>query len=383
MRCFEGIDNDEDMSKVGRDVFQGGDVSDVDSDGRRDQTSRHLLFDDCEYSECSSNGEASGKSIIFQAPFTVIAPPLIQTTSPPPSQPKIRIGTINAINHPTPHPIAIPATTQIEIEPSRVSVCRTNCGWGGTNNNDVRTVPLEDSGRKCCRLTIVGGRVMYPGDKVLLHFDFLEKEEEDRHHHNDGGADEIRPLLLRCYQVSACLYGEEKAIGIDGKTKRRTRYNVFDTSTAEVEHGYTDSVSLTLALPLDNCPVTLETDLVEATVTCRIDVTVSDESPTLRASGSTVRKDDTGGDTAASNVIAYRFLTVEFLCCVMRCALEDQEDTEGGEGLVPGVQSKIVQLLTSGGGGDNEDGCRKKVLNPDVLNDLTMLSLHTIETGVQ
>jgi len=215
---------------------------------------------------------------------------------------------------------------------------------------------------------------MYPGDKVLLQFDFLD----------DGG-----PQVLQCHQVSACLYGEEKAIGIDGVTKRRTKYNVFDTSHTEVEHGYTESVSLSLALPLDNCPITLSTDLVEATITCRIDVTVSNDSPIPATTTMTEGSEGDGGTGCGGSSSAYRSLSVEFPCRVVRCAPEGDDTV--GEGLAPEVRSKIAQLAIGGGGvnADNNgvgkdgvvDGSCHKVLNPDVLSDLNMLSLHMIETG--
>jgi len=330
-----------------------------------------------------------GKSIVFQAPFTVTPPPPQQLPTSllhPLSQAKIRIGTIHAIHHSTPHPIAIPITAQIELEPSRVSVQRRNCGWGGSGTvDDVRSIPLEDGGRMCCVLTIVGGKVMYPGDKVLLQFDFLDGTGDGPAAAAADDDTNSRRKVLQCHQVSACLYGEEKAIGIDGVTKRRTKYNVFDTSHTEVEHGYTESVSLSLALPLDNCPVTLSTDLVEATITCRIDVTVSDGSPKLVST--TTATTEGGGGGSSSN--AYRSLSVEFPCRVVRYAPEG--DDTAGEGLAPEVRSKIAELASGGGGvhaynggGGEEgrvDGSCHKVLNPDVLNDLTMLSLHMIETG--
>ena len=303
---------------------------------------------------------------------------------------------MHAINHPTPHPIAISPTVKIELEPSRVSVHRTNCGYGGltTNNNnhnndvDIRVIPLQEGGQKCCNLTIVGGRVMHPGDKVLLHFDFLDRQEEEvpsPNGDNAGGDSKVDqpPPPLRCYGVSACLYGEERAIGIDGVTKRRTRYNVFDTSNAEVEHGYTDAVSLSLKLPssFDNCPVTLTTDLVEVTVTCRIDVTVGNDGGRSSVGGVSTETGGAGGNTTGDGKVTYRFLKVEFPCFVVRYAPEDHDDTTGGGG--EGLAPKIFNLLASNGGRgvDNDDCHENFVLHPNVLNDLTMLSLHMIETG--
>ena len=303
---------------------------------------------------------------------------------------------MHAINHPTPHPIAITPTARIELEPSRVSVHRANCGYGGckTNNNkdvDIRVIPLQERGQKCCNLTIVGGRVMHPGDKVLLHFDFLVILEEEVPLPNgddivgDSKVDQ-HSSPLRCYGESACLFGEERAIGIDGVTKRRTRYNVFDTASAEVEHGYTDEVSLSLKLPssFDNCPVTLTTDLVEVTVTCRIDVTVGDDGRKSSVGSVSIEDDDIGGDSTGGRNVAYRFLKVEFPCFVVRYAPEDEDDTSGGRegGLAPAVRSKMLHLLANNGeiGFDNDKCHEKFVLHPNVLNDLTMLSLHIIET---
>ena len=57
-----------------------------------------------------------------------------------------------------------------------ISVERMDCSWDVSN---VRTLPLQYSGHSFGTLTIVGGSVMIPGGKVLLHFEF------------DDGADDI------------------------------------------------------------------------------------------------------------------------------------------------------------------------------------------------
>jgi len=305
------------------------------------------------------------KVIVFQAPFTVAASPLPKvklensanaTADFPPSQTKIRVGTIYAINHKTPFPLRISPTS--EIEPSRVCVHPNNCGWDTQN---VRTIPLEDHGHKCCFLTIVGGKVMYPGDKILLQFDFLGKEDFSNN---------VAQLRLPCHQVSACLYGEEKAIGIDGITKTRTRYNVFDTGSIEVEHGFTESVSLSLLLPLD-CPVTLKTDLVEATLSCRIDVTVCNV-------GTLSEEDQDDSHETAIDSKDYKFLTVEFPCQVVQHGTENHS-CEGE--LTTMLQSKIMHLATMKKTEENFHAS-DRILNSDALNDLTMLALHKIQTTV-
>jgi hypothetical protein len=108
-----------------------------------------------------------------------------------------------------------------------------------------------------------------PGGQILLQFDFLAAE----------GA-------VECHQISACLEGQEFAIH-QGR-RSRTRTMLLATDHEYVEPDATESLALSLQVPLD-CPVTMETDFVELVVRCLIDVSV--ESNTSRSGYTNLRLD--------------------------------------------------------------------------------------------
>lgn len=117
-------------------------------------------------------------------------------------------------------------------------------------------------GTPCCVLTALGASVTHAGATVLLQFDLPS-----------GSASTWIP----CYQISACLEGQEDLIQEDSTTKRRTRNYLLDTAHEVVEYGCTERVCLHLTLPLD-CPCSLETDMVRVSFRCRVDLTVADDS---------------------------------------------------------------------------------------------------------
>jgi hypothetical protein len=286
---------------------------------------------------------------VYQAPFTVVTPKKmlldIMNTKhnndqlPAPQQTQIRIGTIHAIAHPTLCPISLSST--YAAEPWRTSVQRVNGGW---DPNSVRSIVMEESGYKCAILTIVGGVVMVPGEKVMLRFDFVQDDESVVS--DDGSACLVKRDNLPCHMVSACLQGEENALGVTG-SKTRSRSYMFDTTYAHVDPECTRSVSLNLSLPLD-CPITLNTDLVKIEINCRVDMTVK-----------------------MPNSEAFKFLTVQFPCQVVsNLALEREVDEDSN--LSDGFIEKIMEHRRTD---ENIKNCNK-VICPDVLDDLSMLSMH-------
>ena len=322
---------------------------------------------------------ADGHFHIYQAPFTVVQTKemmldQIQQSQPSsslqqeqPQQTKIRIGTIYAVAHPMPNPISLSST--YAAEPWRTSVQRVNGGWDHSN---VRSIMMEQNGYKCAILTIVGGVVMVPGEKVMLHFEFLHHDEYNEGEYcedddDDGSSTCIvtqKEKYAPCHMVSACLQGEEYALGLNG-SKSRSRSYMFDTTYAHVDPDCTKSISLNLSLPLD-CPISLSTDFVTTDLSCRVDLTVSMPNN----SGST-----TGGTNSTSGE-SFKFLTVQFPCHVVSslAASTQQHDLNDESRLSKEVITKIMENRRSNRSIESCD----KVICPEILDDLSMLSMHVL-----
>ena len=237
---------------------------------------------------------------------------------------QISIGSIHALSHTKPS--LVPLSVTYKAEPISISVKRSQ-GWDMSNQ---KSIPIQENGFKCGTLTIIGGGLMVPGENICLEFTVAD------------GSDGID--VLPCYQVSACLQGEEYAIGMKS-AKKRSKTFMFDTDFEKVCPGTTDSLFLSLNLPA-HCPITISTDFLEINVTCRIDFTVK---------------------TPGSK--SFRFLTVEFPCRVVQSAPEEEELENG---LSPSLENKILDLKWP----TKEHAEHRKIFSSEALNDLNMLSLH-------
>lgn len=169
---------------------------------------------------------------------------------------RVQIGQCYAFEHSNALPCYISPTTI--IEPISIS-SQGNFTFSPIYLSDVETFPIIDPDNQqcCCSLTVHGRSVLYPNGKVHLRFDF--EDETD--------------VVL----VSACLQGEETARTTHhGAHAKRVRSYLFDTSYAYVESGYTHCTQLSLSLPCD-APFSIDTDIVEVRIFCRVDVTVEKE----------------------------------------------------------------------------------------------------------
>jgi hypothetical protein len=217
-------------------------------------------------------------------------------------------------------------------------------GWDPQNH--IRPIEIQDNGIRCGILTIVGGVIMSPGEKVLLHLQL--------HSNATGRGDNT---FLECHQVCACIKGEENAIAVDG-SKTRSRSYVFDTDHVIVNPKFMEEVSLELILPLDS-PYTISTDLVEIVVSCRVDVTVK-------------VPDDGSGEKEN-----YKVLTINF---PVRVVSSMPIEERGEDILSPELEKNIMDVVEAGEDARGVSTCRK-VISPDVLNDLNMLSLHALKNS--
>ncbi|KAL3943955.1 MAG: hypothetical protein SGBAC_001989 [Bacillariaceae sp.] len=125
---------------------------------------------------------------------------------------------------------------------------------------DIQTLPVKSpSGKTACVLTFIGATKITPGSRLQIEWDFPR---------------EITPEYTPCYQVSACLMGEESALYEDGKTKR-TQTHIFDTCHEFIDPGITQRVSKYLLLSVDS-PCNLITDVMELTIKCQVDITIQE-----------------------------------------------------------------------------------------------------------
>lgn len=192
---------------------------------------------------------------MVNAPFSVLTPLAGNACSERDlaKAPRVRLGTCTAMAHSSGLPCHVTGTDL--NRPKGATTVNRNANLLATvSSGNVQTLRIADpDGDPCCIMTALGAQVLNPGGHLLLQFDF-------------------NSAWLPCYQVSACLQGEEIALYEDGSTNK-TKTLLLDTAYEMVETGYTERVSLSLHLPLD-CPCTLLTDIVQMTVQCRIDIAV-------------------------------------------------------------------------------------------------------------
>ena len=192
----------------------------------------------------------------------------------------------------------------------------------------------DPAGQPVGILTMIGVSSLCPGSRCMLKLDFPMQQ--------------IQSSWVPCFQISACLQGEEFAIYKDG-SRRRASVLLLDTAHQVVDPVCTECVCLDLILPHD-APCSMQTDLCEISTKCLVDITV----------GTT-----TGG-------AKYNNLRLEIPCNVVHAVQgseceEDQEELPAG---LAAVQAMHFEL------GDNQ----KNVFDTsDILEDLKGLSMDMAE----
>ncbi len=310
-----------------------------------------------------------GKGIVIQAPFTVVIPSQNNSDPDKPhsqrdlnsgssglsqkdiagTKANISIGTIHALAHRTPY--LLPLSITYKAEPWSISVKRRPQTYHHHHPNshkiNMQSITIQEGGYICGTLNILGGGITSPGNTVNLQMDFASPQEAQ-----DQGISGILP----CFQFSACLQGEEYAIDIHGK-KKKCRSYVFDTDEEKIFPGVTTSASLSLNVPV-HCPISISTDFVQITITCRIDLTVQTPNAVAEPIG-----------TSKKN--SYRFLTVQFPCNVIQSA-PDIEPNENG--LSAALENQLLDLKWP----MEEYPAQRSMVTSEVLNDLNMLSLNQL-----
>mmetsp|Transcript_42033 Transcript_42033/g.101038 ORF Transcript_42033/g.101038 Transcript_42033/m.101038 type:complete len:649 (-) Transcript_42033:80-2026(-) len=138
-----------------------------------------------------------------------------------------------------------------------------------------------------CLLTIVGSQHLTPNGRLQLQWDFPSTrkgrglmETSDDGHSSSSSSSSFAP----CYQIAACLKGEEMAVYEDGTTKR-TQTLLFDTCHEYVVPDVTQSVTKTLWLDGnmtsgDRTPCQISSDIMSLKVWCQVDITIIDVDAT-------------------------------------------------------------------------------------------------------
>jgi hypothetical protein len=197
-----------------------------------------------------------------KAPFVVTTnperppPPPRQANKPRVTSGRVKIGLVEGMAHSIGLPCHLSATER--HRPRGQMTVNTSSSRGV--RNDIQTLRVSNSkGQPVCVLTVVGAAKLTPGSRIHMKWDFPLR---------------VGSGWQPCYQVSACLQGEELALYEDGTTQR-TRSLVLDTCHEYVDPGVTDRVSKSLLLPVD-APFSLQTDVVELSMHVQVEITVKE-----------------------------------------------------------------------------------------------------------
>ena len=222
-------------------------------------------------------------------------------------------------------------------------------------------------------LTIIGTpNDLHHGSRLTLKMDFpIRPPTED----GDDVALNV-PKCISCYQVSACLQGQEvaiitssKASSVAGCKRTTARQYVWDTAHEMIDPDTTECVALDLLVP-ETAPCSIQTPNVELNVQCIIDIAIG---------------------TPVKGRIDYRNIHLE-IPCLVRPTIHDWERTNDDEDNASSskqIQSSARQLFetakqlhqmhktTNGTIGtlEGNDSDRIDFEMSDIQTDLKLLSL--------
>jgi hypothetical protein len=285
----------------------------------------------------------TGEILIAVCPFAVLtanSPYLIlQKSDVDATATRVHIGELHAIAHSNSLPTLI-SSTDVSTKLSQLNVIANppvrSILSRRTAEQRTSTHIIQDSnGGLCGWMTLIGfGGPISPGTRLAVSVEFPNLYSDDH----------VSTRIIGCHRVCCGLVGEENAIcetgaaaaaatsTTTGRTdnpptlvKRKTRSYVFDSAYEMVEFGHTDRISMGLLLP-SHCPVTVKTDLVEVTVTLKVEFTVDRTSVTPDDIG---ENSSSGKDSSELGVIR-----LDLPCEVVHSGIglnEDPEDNEEGE----------------------------------------------------
>jgi hypothetical protein len=186
-------------------------------------------------------------------------PVMVLTTIPNARQPDLDLPPLQAMAHSSGLPVSLTATELNQLD-GQYSVNRD------TEPTSIQSTHVRDlnSGRPACFLTILGAGKMCPGSTLVLKLDFPSP-----HHRHES----TNPWIP-CYSASACLEGEEWAIGT---SRKRAKKHLFCTAHQAIDPDTTECTSLRLHLPI-SAPCSIQTDSIEINIRCIVDIAVGTPS---------------------------------------------------------------------------------------------------------
>ena len=321
---------------------------------------------------------STGEILVATCPFAVLtanSPYLVlQKFDRDAAAARVHIGELRAVAHSNSLPTLI-SSTDVSTKLSQLNVIANppvrSILSRRTAEQRTSTHRIQDSnGGLCGWMTLVGfGGPISPGTRLSVFVDFPNLYSEDY----------ASTRIIGCHRVCCGLVGEEYAVCETGgltttgknenhpstTVKRKTRSYVFDSAYEMVEFGHTDRISMGLLLP-SHCPVTLKTDLVEVTVTLKVEFTVD------RASVTTDAVDENSSSSSGKDSSELGVISLDLPCEVVHSGIglnEDPEDNEEGE--------KMSSNASSAWGSDNK---KDDIFDESDVPDLNVLSLEMIKS---
>ena len=317
----------------------------------------------------------TGEILAATCPFAVLTAnsPYLLKSDRDATSTRVHIGELHAIAHSNSLPILI-SSTDVSTKISQLNVIANPPARSilsrRTAEHRTSTHKIQDSnGGLCGWMTLVGfGGPLSPSTRLAVCVEFP----------NFYSDESVSTRIIGCYRVCCGLVGEEYAIcetnvaatsNSIGRTtdnppssttvKRKTRSYVFDSAYEMVEFGHTDRISMDLLLP-SHCPVTVKTDLVEVTVTLKVEFTVDRTS---------VTPDDIGENSSnEKDSSELGVIRLDLPCEVVHSGIglnEDPEDNEEEE------ERNMSSTAFSRGGNNNKED----IFEESDLSDLNVLSL--------
>ncbi|KAK1745113.1 hypothetical protein QTG54_004404 [Skeletonema marinoi] len=320
----------------------------------------------------------TGEILVATCPFAVLtanSPYLVfQKFDRDAAAARVHVGELRAVAHSNSLPTLI-SSTDVSTKLSQLNVIANppvrSILSRRTAEQRTSTHRIQDSnGGLCGWMTLVGfGGPISPGTRLSVFVDFPNLYSEDY----------ASTRIIGCHRVCCGLVGEEYAVCETGgltttgknenhpstTVKRKTRSYVFDSAYEMVEFGHTDRISMGLLLP-SHCPVTLKTDLVEVTVTLKVEFTVD------RASVTTDAVDENSSSSIGKDSSELGVISLDLPCEVVHSGIglnEDPEDNEEGE--------KMSSNASSAWRSDNK---KDDIFDESDVPDLNVLSLEMIKS---
>ncbi len=315
---------------------------------------------------------ATGEILVATCPFAVLtanSPYLVlQKSDKDATAARVHVGELHAVAHSKSLPTLI-SSTGVSTKLSQLNVIANppvrSILSRRTAEQLTSTHKIQDSnGGLCGWMTLVGlGGPISPGTRLSVVVDFPNSYSDDY----------AFTRIIGCHRVCCGLVGEEYAVceagvAVTGNhpsstVKRKTRSYVFDSAYEIVEFGHTNRISMGLLLP-SHCPITVKTDLVEVTVTLKVEFTVDRTSFTT----DTVDENNSSGkDLSELGVIS-----LDLPCEVVHSGIGLNEDPEDNDEEGDNISSNVSSAW-------RDDNVKEDIFDESDLPDLTALSLEMMK----